>query len=193
MASSQALRTLRLMESWVGRTTLWVPTARNVQSAFQQWASGAGGAVPAFGAPTTVSCFEIVMLAAALSGAKPHAWFQQRYTNVNATPNPIAWLKGWYRALSGGVGNIQPYSANNHPAPGDIVFFNQGVANNMFHHVALATGMSYNGAVVLSFYGNASNAPTNVIRTTIETMVSPGGQCYQMGGNTRVFFSKPRW
>jgi hypothetical protein len=196
------------MEAWAAAAQLtpWVGTSPVGQNNFRQWATGAIAAMPAVGI-AAVSCFEVILLAAAINQVITQPRLNTYYAYAGGLQGgPVGWARRWAANLAGATGAVAPqvqlqqrlsvYNLANGDVPrkGDIVLFNLSNAAYNFHHVAIATGLTYNGHTgLLSFYGAGANQMTPVIRTSIERMLAQGGQCYMMGGNSTVYYMHPPW
>ncbi len=200
MPSLASERVFNRVNSWVNLQNPWIPTSIQVGGDFRAWATGGPALVPPYG-NTSCSCFEMILLAAALEGARPQNWFNGLYQYAGGAQGVMNWMRRWTRNLFGQNVtqlNVQQYLYDvngNVPVKGDIVLFNQAPnAVGIFHHVAIATGLTYNGhSGVLSFYGANSNAPTPVIRTSIERLTAQGGQVFMQQGQVDIYFARPRW
>ena len=196
------------MEAWVagGQSTPWIGTSPAAGNNFRQWATGSLAAMPNFG-NAEVSCFEVILLAAAVSEVIARATLNQYYAYANGLQGgPVGWARRWAANLAGATGvaapvpqlqiRVQVYdlAQGNLPRKGDIVLFNLSGTPYNFHHVAIATGITFNNHTgILSFYGTGPNQMTHVIRTSIERMLAFGGQCHMVGGVATVYYMRPAW
>lgn len=204
MPSTTSDRVYNRLNSWLNIQTPWLPTSIAQGGTFRAWATGVAAPPPGFPG-VTASCFEIVLAAAALSNVRNQGWYSGMYNYADGAIGVTNWMRRWTANLVGLTGHngplanvinrLEPYNAaNNVPVRGDIVFFNMSGTAGLFHHVAVATGLTYNGhSGILSFFGAGPNQNTPVIRTSIERMVALGGQCHQWGAATNVFFARPPW
>lgn len=208
MPETNVLTVLNQMEAWAGagQQTHWIGTSPAAVNNFRQWATGAVAAMPNFG-NAVVSCFEVILLAAATTHVITQPTLNQHYVYANGLQGgPLGWARRWAANLAGATGAPAPLAElqnrakvydlaqRNLPSKGDIVLFNLSPAQYNFHHVAIATGLTYNNHTgLLSFYGAGPNQMTQVIRTSIERMLGVGGQCYMVGGVSAVYYMHPAW